>query len=152
MTAITSFHEADEVLKSKHVAPGGHIGYPSEPFLGGSVLTLHGETHFERRRLESPLFRRELLAVYENSHLRPVLRARLNRLRTDDGRPVRTDLLLLTRTVLQVIAAKVIGLDKVNDEDSVDRLRFYSEEFGAAMSAQWATQDQGALTRRGLEA
>src|ERR1051325_10225821 len=80
-TAITSFVEANEVLKSKNVVQGNHTGRLSEPIVGDTLLTLDGEPHFERRRLENSLFRRDVLAQYEHAFLRPALEARLAELR-----------------------------------------------------------------------
>ena len=152
MTAITSFAEANEVLKSKDVVQGNHVGRLGEPFVGDTLLTLHGEPHFERRRMENTLFRRELLAHYEAAFLRPALHDRLSRLRDSAAAPVHADLLALTRTVLQLIAAKVIGLDDVNDDRSVDRLRWYAEVFASAASADFATEGQDEIIARAHQA
>ena len=152
MTVITSFAEANEVLKSKDFIQGGHQGRLSEPFVGNTLLTLHGAAHFERRRMENALFRRDMLAIYEDSFVKPALRARLDRLRNASDLPVHAELLSLTNTVLQVIAAKVIGLDQVTDDRSVDRLRWYAGVFAEAASVEWTTDGQEQIINRGLAA
>ena len=62
---FVDYKSVDEILKSKDFRQGSH--QESQPFFGGSLLTIdHGE-HFDRRRLEAPLFRKEALEYYEKS-------------------------------------------------------------------------------------
>lgn len=151
MRVISSFAEANEVLKSKDIIQGNHTGRIGEPILGGTLMTLEGEPHFERRRMENTLFRRALLVVYEDLFLTPELQARLNRLRSDAGVLVQAELVSLTRTALQVIAAKVIGLE-VREEKDIERLCWYAQVFGDAGQVEWIQTRQDEVLSRALVA
>ena len=56
---FTTFAEVDEILRSKDFRQGSH--QESQPFFGDSLLTSDHDQHFERRRLEAPLFRKAAL-------------------------------------------------------------------------------------------
>src|SRR2546423_11997097 len=63
MTRITTYAEVDEVLRSRDfVQARPAVG----PFLTGTIGTLDGDEHFERRRLESAGFRPRLLRRHED--------------------------------------------------------------------------------------
>ena len=48
----------------------------SEPtLLWGPLLTIDHDVHFERRRLQAPLFRKEALEYYEHEELLPLINA-----------------------------------------------------------------------------
>jgi hypothetical protein len=51
MLWITDFDETDEILKSKLFYPTISLG-PSEPIMGGALISLHGDAHTYRRRTE----------------------------------------------------------------------------------------------------
>ena len=61
----------DEILRSKHFRQGSH--QESQPFFGDSLLTIDHDVHFERRRLQAPLFRKEALEYYEHKELLPLI-------------------------------------------------------------------------------
>ena len=102
---FVDYKSVDEILKSKDFRQGSH--QESQPFFGGSLLTIdHGE-HFDRRRLEAPLFRKEALEYYEREELLPLIATSLEeceRNRGEDG-VVRADLCLLVRNMLARISA-----------------------------------------------
>jgi cytochrome P450 len=155
MAIVDSFAEASEVLNSKDFEQGAHnggAGGSDQPLLGDTLLTLHGDAHFARRRMENALFRRPLLAVYEETLVRPAIRGRMQRQKNGGPGPVRTDLLPLTRAALQVVAAKVIGLDSVRDDASVDRLAWYADVFHEGANVDWTDDPESDALNRGLQA
>ena len=53
---FTTYAEIDEILRSRSFRQGSH--QESQPFFGRTLLTIDGDEHFERRRLEAPCSRR----------------------------------------------------------------------------------------------
>jgi cytochrome P450 len=147
---IESFAEADEILKSRDFRQDQQLEPSKAPSLQGNLNSLHGAAHFQRRRVESQLFRRGALTHYEEQILLPELRAALNRLaqrpRVDGG--VRSDdLPLLVRSALVRASAALIGLD-LADEEAVDRLLAYSSVIAEGRDVVWATTNQDEVVRR----
>src|SRR5438552_2657317 len=115
MTRITTYAEVDEVLRSRDfVQARPAVG----PFLTGTIGTLDGDEHFERRRLESAVFRPRLLGSHED-----MAAAVLGRqLRAGRARPVRADVVSLVRDALLPVAVRLVGLDEVATPERVKRL------------------------------
>ena len=65
MRKLDSYRSIESVLHSSDFQPALHIR-DSRPLLDGCVLTLTGQEHRERRRLERPLFERSALEFYEH--------------------------------------------------------------------------------------
>ncbi|HJM99889.1 MAG TPA: hypothetical protein QF850_06485, partial [Acidimicrobiales bacterium] len=82
----------DEILRSKDFRQGSH--QESQPFFGDSLLTIDHDVHFERRRLQAPLFRKEALEYYEHKELLPLIDKALEECKDnrDENGTVRTDL------------------------------------------------------------
>ena len=102
---FTTYAEIDEILRSRSFRQGSH--QESQPFFGRTLLTIDGDEHFERRRLEAPLFAKAALDYYEHSELIPLIGKTLQECRAnrgDDG-VVRADLCVVLRTMLARIAA-----------------------------------------------
>ena len=154
MTTITDPVEAMEVLRSGDIAAELH-NRDSAPLLAGSVLTLTGTTHMDRRRIELRLMVREALAHYEETVFGPAIRRRLDALaaapRPADGL-VRDDLLVFTRMILVELTARMIGLDGVDGQTEVEALYQCAERFGEAASVEWSLLDHDAIVKAGLEA
>jgi cytochrome P450 len=133
-TRVTSFGEAAELLVSKKFHQCGHADEAEAPVTADSLISLHGGAHFSRRRIENPLFSREMLAHYESAVLLPALRERIDDARREhkgDG-PVRADLLRLARGAMLQVTAALIGLDDVGNTVSVDELTGFAEAFAPA--------------------
>ena len=132
-----SFKEIGEVLASRSVCP---IRPDSEPFLGRTLLVMHGEPHSERRKLEGILFGREALKSYEVTILAPVLQSSLNDLairgRSADG-VVRADLVPLTRAMLLRISTVLIGLDIDDKPAALEKLNGYLEYILVGTGLEW---------------
>lgn len=109
MTHVTSYAEIDEIFKSRAFRQSPQRA--AWPLVGDTLTTLDGDAHFEQRRVESALFRRENLEALESQVLVPALRAELARLAAPPGGVARTDLPQLIRAALVYVSAQVIGLD-----------------------------------------
>jgi len=154
MTTITDPVEAMEVLRSVDIAAELH-NRDSSPLLRGSVLTLTGTTHLERRRIEARLMVRDALAHYEAEVFGPAIRRRLDNLaavpRRADGL-VRDDLLIFTRMILVELTGRMIGLDGVDSQDGIEALYACAERFGEAASVEWSLLDHNEIVKAGLQA
>jgi cytochrome P450 len=150
ITLITSFAEADEILKSRNFMQDQMLEPSKAPNLQGNLNSLHGSAHFQRRRVESGLFRRRSLVHYEETILVPELRATLRRLadrKRRDGKVRADDLPLLVRSALVRAASALIGFDLENDE-AVERLLAYSTTIAEGRDVVWATTNQDDVVQR----
>ncbi len=153
MQRFDRYRAVEEILRSDAFHPALHYR-DSGPLLDQCVLTLGGELHRERRRLERPLFERRALAYYENEILGRSLTVafeRADRQRGDDGHP-RIDLLWLTRMSLVPVTAAVVGLDGIDNETDIVALEDMSRRLGEGASVEWSTRDHHEVMTEALEA
>lgn len=145
---FTDFAMVDEILRSKAFRQGSH--QESQPFFGRSLLTIDHDEHFERRRLEAPLFSKAALEYYEREELLPLIDKALEeckRDRGDDG-VVRADLCKLLRTMLARISAVTTGIDGVDTPERTDAFSTYVEQLGSGATVEWSTEDHGEVIGR----
>lgn len=162
-TPVTSYAECREVLRSPAFVQTSKR--ESAEFVGGTVLTLDGRVHTQRRRLEAPLFAPVALRTYELSVLEPTIRRCLTELpavgvagpaQVADEGPRRTDLVLLGRTIFLQLAAATIGLDGVDTPAATSQLAAYLYPLLEGVTVEWSTRDHGvviaeaAAARKGL--
>ena len=122
--------------------------------LGGTLAGLDGDQHYQRRRLESVLFRRDTLSHYEADLVRPAVLAKLESLRAQrdpDGR-VRADLVRLLKLTLFRLMARLTGLDGVEDERSAERMEELFDAIDQGIRIRFTLADPEAVTRRAMEA
>jgi len=154
---IATFDDVRFVLRSKLFEQvGPDDGYPrvglQQQIIGDSVVMLRGEHHAERRQLESVLFRRSTLLMYERELVRPRLERTLKRLaesRDVDG-VARADLNELSRDMLLQLMLTLSGIVL---ETPAEEQRF-GELFGTLDSGsrvRHAVDGEKAL-REGLDA
>lgn len=137
----TTYEGVRDVLRSPRFEPATHL--ESREFVGDTVLVLHGDDHFARRRVEVALFGRDALAYYERHVLAPVI----DRCLAEAG--PRADLVTLSRTMLLQIAAAVVGLDGVDDGAAADRLVQCLDGLIEATLVEWSTRDHEEVLREG---
>ena len=145
---FTTYAEIDEILRSRNFRQGSH--QESQPFFGRSLLTIDGDEHFERRRLEAPLFAKAALEYYEHTELIPLIDKTLEECRDNrdaDG-VVRADLCVLLRTILARIAAATTGIDGVDTPERTTAFREYVEQLGTGATVEWSTEDHDEVIRR----
>ena len=148
MQLFTNFSEIEEILRSKQFRQGAH--QESQPFFGRSLLTIDGDEHYERRRLEAPLFTKAALEHYEHNELIPLINKTLEdctRDRSADGL-VRADLCVLLRAMLARISAATTGIDNVDTEEQTTRFRDFVDQLGVGATVEWAVEDHGVMIRR----
>ena len=141
----------DEILRSKDFRQGSH--QESQPFFGDSLLTIDHDVHFERRRLQAPLFRKEALEYYEHKELLPLIDKALEECKEnrDETGIVRTDLCALVRTMLARISAVTTGIDDVDTPERTDAFRTYIEQLGTGATVEWSTEDHSEVISRILK-
>ena len=109
--------------------------------MADSLITLHGEAHKRRRRVENRLFRRgtfrwwELNLVpgtIEQSYARPLAEGR-------------ADLVRLGRRTIMHLTALVAGIDPPRDDDEADALERLAHVFSAGATAVHSTRDPAEL-------
>ena len=148
---FTTFAEIDEILRSRSFRQGSH--QESRPFFGRTLLTIDGDEHFERRRLEAPLFAKAALDHYEHTELIPLIHRTLEECRADRGGDgvVRADLCVVVRTMLARIAAATTGIDGVDTGERTDAFREYVELLGTGATVEWSTEDHDEVIGRILK-
>jgi cytochrome P450 len=141
MTQIATYAEIDEILRSKDFVQGSH--QESMPFFGDCLLLLDGSEHFERRRLEAPLFAKQELFHYEREVVQPAIDRVLAACRDDvdtEGLP-RGDLVSMTKHMLLQMTAEVTGIDGVDTEQSTNRFGDYLGKLGEGATVEWSARD-----------
>ena len=145
---FVTYVEVDEILRSQDFRHGSH--QESQPFFGDSLLTIDHDRHFQRRRLEAPLFNKLALEYYEREELVPLIGqtlAELKESRGDDGL-IRADLCSLLRTMLARISAVTTGIDGVDTSEHTDAFREYVEQLGVGATVEWSTEDHDEVIAR----
>ena len=148
---FVDFVSVDEILRSKDFRQGSH--QESQPFFGDSLLTIDHDTHFERRRLQAPLFRKEALEYYEHKELLPLIGRALEECKEtrNQSGEVRTDLCALVRTMLARISAVTTGIDGVDSQERTDVFRTYIEQLGTGATVEWSTENHSEVISRILK-
>lgn len=142
-TRLTSFAEVDEVFRSRDFAQGSHVeGHPSAFLFNGSIATVEGEEHFERRRLEAALFRKPALSRLENEVLPAALERQFDSVRRQrgPGGVARADLLKILRGGLIPLAAAMVGLDGLVTDQSIEELRVSLLKISEGSSIRWGVR------------
>lgn len=150
MTPVTRYDEVREILASSDVLQASK--QESEPFVGGTLLTLDGAEHRRRRRLLVDLVRVDALREHETRVLAPTIEAVLEDLAAGPGRPVRADLVSLARTLFLRLAASTIGLDDVDTPGRTARLLELLLPLLEGVTVEWSTRPHDDVMREGLEA
>ena len=151
MTWFTSYQDVDEIFKSPNFVQGGGGLRDSEPFVGHSLLSLSGDDHFERRRIEAALFRRTVLRHYEDGVLAASLRSSLETCeRGSDGIP-RGELIRLMRLALCRVSAALVGIDGIDTPAAVDIYLAYMDKLSLGVNIEWAARDHREIIRQGID-
>ncbi len=153
MTWLRSYPDVDEVFRSRDFVQGGGGRRDSAPFVAHGLLSLSGDEHFERRRIESVLFRRSTLRYYETAVLAPALAAALDGCRTqrDADGVVRVELQRLLRAIIHKVSATLVGLDAVDTPEATERFIRCMNELSTGVNIEWASRDHREVIREALE-
>jgi cytochrome P450 len=139
---ITKMDDAMEIFMSKRYQQALHQSTADWPVTAQTVSSLHGETHFARRRTENPLFRQQRLREWELLRLDPTLTDHLHAIATTQRREdglVSGDLLRIVRRSNLAVTAALVGIDGVLDDRTLDRFTEWAIAFSPA-AALWFKQ------------
>jgi len=144
MTRLSSFSEVNEALKSRkftHVV--GHRD--NATFLRGSLISLSGDEHFNRRRIAAALFAAEPTARYHGEIFLPALMAAFGKWPVGhDGRS-RGDLATAIFRALSPLGAAMVGLDGIDTEEARQRHILYTARIANGVNIEFAERDHTEL-------
>jgi len=156
---LTSYEDINFVLRSQDFAPlaaeAGHGAQWHTLVIRGVAADLHGQEHFERRRILTALLKRTaVLKGYEQEYLIPEIDRLLRAAPAVSGDPdnVRVDLVTELRRSLIRLIARLVGVDRVVEGTKVD------EEFESLVAAvergvrSKFVENQEQVTREALNA
>jgi cytochrome P450 len=136
LVRVDDFDLLQKVLRSGAVEQNAHVvahNYvcPSElgdinvaEFLDGNVAMINGEAHKERRRVLNALVRPHQLERYREEIILPSIDRWMSRLvKQDEAGRCTCDVAQLVELVFLEFAAKLIGLEGVESEEGMARLR-----------------------------
>lgn len=109
--------------------------------MANSLITLHGDEHKHRRRVENRLFRRGTFRYWE-MHLVPQIIERNFAQPLLEGR---ADLVTLGRRTIMFLTGMVAGIDPPEDPESVDALDHAAHVFSAGATVVHSTRDRAAV-------
>jgi cytochrome P450 len=141
---VADWDDVRFLLRSKSFEQvGPDDGYPrvglQHMIIGDSVVMLRGEHHAERRHLESVLFRRPTLLMYERDLVRPRLRQALHDLPADGDGTVRADLNRISQDMLLELMLTLSGISLETPEKQ------------DAFRALFGTLDSGSRVRHAVD-
>jgi len=148
---LTRYHDVLEAFRSPALSTLVNDG--TEPFRGGTVLRIEGESHHKRRKTLGRLLRGDGDRWFREEVLFPTIRRNLDRVLGDPGHagPPSVDTVVFARQAFFQLAASLIGLSDVDDGDRADELRQFYAPVQAAMGGWMEGGDREARVRRGLE-
>jgi len=133
MPWLRSYHDVVEVFRSKAFIQGGGGRRDSAPITGYGVLALAGRDHFERRRIEAALFRKDILRWFERDVLAPALAARL----AEAAGESQVDLLPFLRDVFCDLTCSFWGIDGVDTQEARQRFLAVVDEMTPGGAVEW---------------
>jgi cytochrome P450 len=148
MPWLRSYHDVVEVFRSKSFIQGGGGRRDSAPITGYGVLALAGRDHFERRRIEAILFRKDMLRWFERDVLAPALAAKL-----DEAAGARqVDLLPFLRDVFCDLTCAFWGIDGVDTQEARQRFLGVVDEMTPGGAVEWERGNHREIVTRSLAA
>ncbi|HCU96301.1 MAG TPA: hypothetical protein DHU96_27715 [Actinobacteria bacterium] len=154
MPWLRSYHDVVEVFRSRAFVQGGGGRRDSAPITGYGVLALSGRDHFERRRIEATLFRKDMLRWFERDVLGPALAAKLAEIARQgrgDGR-ARADLLPFLRDVYCDLTCSFWGIDGVDSHEARQRFLAIVDGITPGGAVEWERGNHREIVSRCLAA
>jgi cytochrome P450 len=133
---VTSFDEVSQVLRRKVMKQalydeGGVV-------MRDVLLTLHGEAHRERRRLENRLFRRDVFAHFDHDVVPPMIDATLKPFIAAG----RGDLVTIGHRATLNLTAEIAGVDRpTGTVEELERLYGFDLKFSDGATLVHSTRD-----------
>lgn len=143
---LNGWREVNEALRRKDVRQA--LYDEGAVVMGDCLLTLHGDPHRDRRRLENRLFRREVFDVWENRLLAQTLENTLAPF-VSAGR---ADLIVIGYRLAMSLTAHVAGIDHDSaDPEATERLYAVVKKFSEGATLVHSTRDKHEVRREVLD-
>ncbi|MBI1777928.1 MAG: cytochrome P450 [Proteobacteria bacterium] len=146
MRWLTRLADVDDVFRSQDFEQGGGGRRDSGPFVGGSLLSLSGDEHFERRRILSALFRRSMVESFQDDVFAPAFEAALRRCPRGTDGLVRAELQRLIRVPLRRVSAALVGIDGIDRTDAAERYQACVDKMAIGVNLEWVAGDHRRVT------
>jgi cytochrome P450 len=136
---LSTWADVREALRQRDLAQalydaGGEV-------MAGSLITLHGDAHKRRRRVENRLFRRGTFRYWELTLVPGTIETSF----APAMREGRADLAQLGRRTIMYLTALVAGIDPPENEADADLLEGLAKVFSAGATAVHSTRDPAEL-------
>ena len=153
ISRLTDYRDVDFVLRSKDFVQAGGGHRENAPMTLHTVVSLSGEDHFRRRRVEAPVFSRSALKACERETLEPAIADALDSCFAGvaDGE-VHADLMVLAREVFARVSARIVGIDLDTEGDGPARFLCYADRLSDGHNVDWSSRDHGEVMSRALDA
>jgi cytochrome P450 len=149
---IEAFADVREILTSPNFETTG--AEERTVFLGDTLITTNGQRHSELKQMLSPLMSRQAIASYELHLVEPVIRQVIIELRAkalNEG-SARVDAIELIQAALTRIAAKVTGVDNVDNPERTETFRLLVMTLSEATTASFSKRPFQELIQQGRDA
>ena len=141
---LSTFEDVREAFRAKGLKQalydeGGVV-------MSGVLLTLHGDAHRARRRLENRLFRRDTFRRYERELVGDIISGTL----APFVAAGRADLVGVGYRVIMNLTALVAGIDRAGTVEETERLLEYTKLFSVGATLVHSTRDHDEVAPGGL--
>ena len=150
---LTDYHDVDFVLRSKDFVQAGGGHRENAPMTLHTVVSLSGEDHFRRRRVEAPVFSRGALQACERETLEPAITDALDSCFAGvPGGEIRADLMVLAREVLTAFRLVLSVSISMRRATSPRGFLCYADRLSDGHNVDWSSRDHGEVMSRALDA
>jgi cytochrome P450 len=149
MEKISGYRDAVEILRSPEFYSPLHHRFSRE-VVGGSILSLYGDEHKERRRVVLAALGAGSLVRYEFDIAEPALRRQLSSENLEPGTKI--DVIAVLTPIVIRVAAAVIGIDGMQDAHKVRDLTEIGRLVADGVQAEWSNSDVGKSISKALSA
>jgi cytochrome P450 len=140
MVHLRSYEDVEEAFRSPVLKQAGHQAI-TLPISSGTLSTLDGSDHSQRRRFESALVHSDALRYYHDQILVPSLNERIERLFENGHGEVQVDLVDLAWKTFLHVAAALVGLPCCRSLQAIDNLSSLAQALARGNNADWLLDD-----------
>ena len=154
LVQLDNYDEITEVLRSRTFVQGAYA-ISGKGMMRGTITTLDGAQHMQRRRVMARMFDDAAMAAMRDRYLLPVVEhsiAEIAREARDGDGAVHTDLIPLVHRCLHRLAGALAGVDGLESKASADRFVQLVKLITAGATVDWSRDDPAEVMRRGMEA
>ena len=154
MVQLDDYDEITEVLRSRKFAQGAYA-ISGQLMMRGTVTTLEGAQHMQRRRILAHMFDDAAMTGLRESHLIPAVEQCMAEIaaqpRAADG-AFHTDLVILVQRCLHRVAAALAGIDGLDDLKEADRFVELVRAIASGATGDWSREDPEIVQRHAMQA